>query len=449
MKIRTKIYLISSVFLCLILLIMNVSIYFFYKQAAIQEKADYWQDQAELITENNNLDLLTTPGHSRLLRAHVIDDGIVRFINTEGHVVNEIENEEELKSLSPVVKKDDDYERVTLQGEKYLVAWYPVYDANDHFLGTLELARTLDPLYENLSLLLFIIIVASIVAVLLSILGGKLLANILLDPISSMTKTMRTIASSGQFRKIQTTRLSEDELYDMAITFNNMINRLEENFDKEKQFISDASHELKTPLTVIESYTKLIKRWGKDDESIREEAIEAISSETQRMKMLTEKMLNLAATERGDESIYPESIELVSFCQAIQRTLSITYNRNVQFLSDRDEIYVDWDPQKLKQVLYIFVDNAIKYSDQPVQINLKEVDNRITITVIDEGIGIPKEDLDQIFGRFYRVDKSRNSQSGGTGLGLSIAAGIIAKHGGNVTVESEEDKGTAFTIYLN
>jgi len=449
MKIRTKIYLVASGFLCLILLVMNVSIFFVYKEAEIREEADYWQDQAELIVKNNPLEELARPGNSELLRSHVIDDGIVRFVNPEGQIINEIEDEEELEELQPVVKREEDFEQFTIQEERYLVAWYPVYDARGNFIGTLELARTLESLYKSLSLLLAILVAASIVAIILSILGGKLLSKLLLDPISSMIRTMRTIEASGQFKKIDTTRRSQDELYDMAVAFNHMIDRIEENFEKQKQFVSDASHELRTPLTVIESYNSLLKRWGKDDEVIREEAIDAIGAETQRMNIMTEKLLNLAAAERGDESIHPESIELVHFCQKIQQTLATSYNRDIQFISEWDEHYVHWDPQKLKQILYIVIDNAIKYSDKPVQVKLEKIDGRTTITVQDEGVGIPEEDMEHIFERFYRVDKSRNSQTGGTGLGLSIAQGIVQKHGGEIIVDSEEGRGTTITIYLS
>ncbi|KAB7705580.1 HAMP domain-containing protein [Bacillus aerolatus] len=448
MSIKTKIYVFSASILFIILLIVNASIYFIYMKSQIKNEADNLLDEAELIAEKVTLSELSQPSHENPLRSYIIDDGMIRFVNKEGHVIHEVDDEKELKELKPIFSNEEKDEEIIVHGEKYLAVSYPVYSGS-RFIGTLEIVKTLDDIIDSISLLLSILFWASIAALSLSILGGKILSNLLLNPVSAMTRTMKAVEESGEFKKIDPANRSKDELYKMAMTFNCMIDRLKENFEKQKQFVSDASHELKTPLTVIEGYALLLKRRGAENHEIREEAIEAIHSEAERMKEMTKQMLSLASAEGGQENMKREQIDLASFCEQIANKFKKIYNQNIIVFPSPENLTAYWNSQQLTQVLSNVLDNALKYSKKDVEIKPGKIGSRTAIQVVDQGVGIPKEDIANIFERFYRVDKSRHRKTGGTGLGLPIAKAITENHGGEIIVESEEGKGTTVTIYLD
>jgi signal transduction histidine kinase len=200
----------------------------------------------------------------------------------------------------------------------------------------------------------------------------------------------------------------------MAETFNHMIDLLEINFEKQQQFVSNASHELKTPLTIIESFASLLKRRGLQDPTLFAESIEAIHSESIRMKEMTEQLLMLA---RNPEqwNIEFNMIDLSDFIDQTLKVFQNAYQREIEF-SDRQlqSIMIETDGKKLKQLLFILLDNARKYSDDLISVETGLVTGEVYIKIIDRGIGIPKDELEKVFDRFYRVDKARNRKQGGT-----------------------------------
>ena len=233
----------------------------------------------------------------------------------------------------------------------------------------------------------------------------------------------------------------------MAMTFNRMIAKLEESYAKQEQFVSDASHELKTPLTVIGSYVKLLNRWGKERPEIVEEAIEAIGSESSRMKYLTEQLLELAKSEEIIEN-EKEVVNIVPIVEKTIQRLQRAYEHDIQFRNEQQDIFIKVHEQSLVQVLIILLDNAKKYSNNHIEVELKEQDQTVSISVKDFGIGIPLEARAHVFDRMYRVDKARGRKTGGSGLGLSIAKRVVEQHNGNILLESVEGKGSTFIVIL-
>ena len=233
----------------------------------------------------------------------------------------------------------------------------------------------------------------------------------------------------------------------MGETFNKMIEILESNYEKQRRFISDASHELRTPLTVIESYTKLLKRWGKHDPHRLEEAINAIHDESIRMKNLTKQLLLLATNEQERATTLSEKINITAITMETAKKLSVAFDRDISVTTETEYFVLGSDFQ-LKQVLFILIENGLKYSKAPIQINIEKDKDYIKLHFIDKGIGIPAEDLPHIFNRFFRVDKTRSRQTGGSGLGLSIAKSIIDAHNGKIEVASTINEGTTFTLFL-
>jgi hypothetical protein len=222
---------------------------------------------------------------------------------------------------------------------------------------------------------------------------------------------------------------------------------LENNFEKQQQFVSDASHELKTPVTIIESYASMLKRWGMKDPILLEESVEAIYSEAVRMKEMTKQMLMLANQDTEWINDY-QQVDFVSLSVETSKLIKSVYNQNISICTQYDRVVARADKQKMKQLLFILLDNALKYSYSAIKLYVGYKNDRVFFTVEDHGIGIPKEDITHIFDRFYRVDKARNRETGGTGLGLSIAKKIVDTHGGNIDVGSTEGVGTSFTVSI-
>jgi signal transduction histidine kinase len=263
-----------------------------------------------------------------------------------------------------------------------------------------------------------------------------------------MIKTMTEIRKSGTFKTIKLEGNSKDELFQMGQTFNHMIELLEMNFEKQEQFVSNASHELKTPLTIIESYTSLLKRRGLKEPQLFTESIEAIHSEALRMKEMTEQLLMLA---RHHEQWNIE-LNQVNLNQLLNQTVSVfknAYNRDIKFaVVNEAPLLIETDEKKLKQLLFIFLDNARKYSDESILVELGKEKDEIYIKIIDHGIGIQESELPKVFDRFYRVDKARSRKQGGSGLGLSIAKEIADAIGIEVQLDSEAGIGTTATLLI-
>ncbi|MCJ7689309.1 MAG: HAMP domain-containing histidine kinase, partial [Clostridiaceae bacterium] len=243
---------------------------------------------------------------------------------------------------------------------------------------------------------------------------------------------------------------SHDELKDLAQTINKMLDGIETSYEQQNQFVSDASHELRTPIAVIQGYANMLSRWGKDDKEVLDESITAIKDEACDMQQLVEKLLFLARSDKNTqkiEKIYFNINELID--EIIKETKLIDCDHEIRTdINEHSPIYAD--KKLLKQALRVFVDNSIKYTKSGGIIVLNSYIKKkdLIIDIIDTGIGIPSEDLPFIFNRFYRCDKSRTKDSGGTGLGLTIAKWIIGKHNGSIVVESRPEIGTTIRIGL-
>lgn len=186
---------------------------------------------------------------------------------------------------------------------------------------------------------------------------------------------------------------------------------------------------------------------GNEKQDVLEESVEAIYSEAVRMKGMTNQML-LLANSSADWSLETNESDLVRLCQVTAEQLEKTYARNFRVITDEEKIVVNIDEQKIKQVLVVLLDNAMKYSKDSIDIIVGIQKEKVFFSIQDYGMGIPKEDIQKVFDRFFRVDKARSRETGGTGLGLSIAKQIIDAHEGDIQLESEEGKWTKVTVNL-
>jgi two-component system, OmpR family, sensor histidine kinase ArlS len=278
---------------------------------------------------------------------------------------------------------------------------------------------------------------------------GSRASKKLINPVKVMTETVKEISINALDKRLDISG-SKDELKDLAKTFNDMLDRIQVSIEQQNQFVSDASHELRTPISVIQGYANLLDRWGKDDKQVLEESISAIKSESENMKNLVENLLFLARGDKNTQKIEKQLFimsevitEVLKETRLIDNIHSITNTQNEKYT-------IKADKRLIKEALRIFIDNSVKYTPAggSIRLNCYIKNNSAIISIEDTGIGIPEEDLPHIFNRFYRSDKSRTKKSGGTGLGLAIAKWIIDKHDGKINVWSEVNTGTAIRIEL-
>ena len=241
-------------------------------------------------------------------------------------------------------------------------------------------------------------------------------------------------------------------LFLISIYFTNRtIEPLEESFKKQKQFIADASHELRTPISVIQGYANMLDRWGKSDESVLDESIAAIKSESENMKNLVEQLLFLARGINGKTQLTITEFSLNNMMSEVLEESKMIDDKHIYSYINSEEINVYGDIGLLKQTARILVENAAKYTEAGEDIILrigKNDKNEVYFSVQDNGIGMDAEDVPHIFERFFRADTARVRKNGGTGLGLSIAKWIIDNHKDYFSVLSRKGIGTRITVYL-
>ena len=244
---------------------------------------------------------------------------------------------------------------------------------------------------------------------------------------------------------------TQKELRSLAQAINEMMDRVNQAYGAQMRFVSDASHELRTPIAVIQGYAALLDRWGKEDPEALQESIDAIRGEAASMERLVEQLLFLARGDNDSQPVKRERLDLTALAGEVLREEEMIHPQRV-FLPrwEEEPTVVYADPGLMKQVLRILMDNALKYSPPEGKIYLRVTRSPgyARLTVQDEGMGIPPQDIPHIFERFYRTDRSRDRKTGGTGLGLAIARWIVERHGGWFEVVSRLDVGTRMTAVL-
>ncbi|WP_405107302.1 HAMP domain-containing sensor histidine kinase [Paenibacillus sp. FSL K6-1217] len=446
MKLRSKIHLYSSVLFAVLLILMNLVIYAVFSRMSLdsqlgQASAETARIAAAMRNAGNGVTAL------ELLRAYVPVEGMLRLLTADGGGPAPVTSTsgQGISRLKPVYHSGKQAELVRADGRLYAFVSHPVIWTDGNVLNV-QMTKSLESTMDTLRVLRLVLAGASLAALLPLLLSSRLLSGLIMRPIVQMTATMREIQRSGKFRRLPLKAHSKDELVEMGHTFNEMIGLLESNYVKQEKFVSDASHELRTPLTVIESYASLLKRRGLDHPELFGESVEAIHSEAVRMKEMTEQLLLLAKhPEQWDLEL--KVINLEELARSSAKAFHNAYGREVVVqVKGPAEGYSD--EAKLRQLLFIFLDNARKYSDEEITIRVEASGQERMIVITDRGIGIPPEELPKIFDRFYRVDEARTRENGGAGLGLSLAAEIAEAIGARLSIDSTIGRGTSVTICM-
>ena len=290
------------------------------------------------------------------------------------------------------------------------------------------------------------ILFIDLIGIICSFLVGLYISQKILHPMDQI-RTMAEMISIEDLSQRLPVDGPDDEMKELKITFNSMIARLEESFQKQNQFVSDASHELRTPIAVIRGYANLINRWGKSDTSILQESIDSIISETDHMNVLIKQLIFLAKGDKNMLHTEMVPINLKDIAQEILQEIEIMEIDRIVTLNVKEDVTILGDADMLKQLMNIHLENAVKYSKDGslIEIRVWKDEKNAYISIQDHGVGISADDQKMIFDRFYRADKSRNKEIPGNGLGLSIASWIAQAHNGTIQVESTPDEGSCFT----
>ncbi|MBI1278433.1 MAG: HAMP domain-containing protein [Anaerolineaceae bacterium] len=319
----------------------------------------------------------------------------------------------------------------------------------DHPQGVIVIAKSLRDSQVFIRQVMLGLGIAVPVLVLLSGAGGLFLANRALAPVATITRTARQISTEDLSRRL-TLQLPNDEIGELAHTFDAMLERLEQGFQRERQLTADVSHELRTPLGILKTQLSLARSRPRDADTLLR-MMANMEADVDRMTRLTEQTLMLTRVEQGG-LVDLQPLDLGEILDSIVESWQAKAQAcNVKISIKRDKritLPVNGDPDRLYQVFSNLIDNAIKYTSPKSIIDVEANRNTTDIEVLitDSGIGIAPEHLPHIFERFYRADSARTT--GGFGLGLAITHAIVQAHRGQLRVKSSVGHGTTFTVLL-
>lgn len=317
-------------------------------------------------------------------------------------------------------------------------------------IGVLLLVSPIEEIMQNLyqlqnqMVLIFVVIAAA------ALLSSWVFSQVITRPIAGLNRGIQRM-SKGDFSSRVRVRGS-GEMKQLAMAFNSMSEKLETLDQSRNQFVSNASHELKTPLATMKIMIESLIYQPDMDRDLRTEFLTDINSEIDRLSTIVSDLLTLVQMDSQNVKLTRENLSIAALIKEnAHRLQPIAHQKGQQIiltLSDPCDIYAD--KSKLNQVIYNLMENAVKYTQNGgvIRVNLQRQGRDARLVVADNGPGIPKENLPHIFDRFYRVDKARSREKGGTGLGLSIVHQLVLLHGGAITVESEEGRGAAFIVEL-
>jgi heavy metal sensor kinase len=343
---------------------------------------------------------------------------------------------------------------------------FPVVE-NSHVTKIVQIASSLEGVEDALNKLFLILIISVPSTLILASLGGQFLAHKALKPVDNITQTARMITSQNLNQRINPPKV-KDEISRLIETFNEMISRLDQSFRQMKQFSSDASHELKTPLTILKGEVEVMLRKERTSQEY-EQTLRSNLEEINRMSQIVEDLLNLSKADTGEIRVNKEDVNLTEILNEVvvqMERLAKTKKLHLSATNHHQDIHIFGDALRLRELFINLIENGIKYTEEGGSIRIilqkeypppeadqsewgeREKGQLVKIIVSDTGIGIAKEDQERIFNRFFRVDKARSREQGGSGLGLSICKWIVEAHQGEIGVESELAKGSSFIVRL-
>lgn len=450
MSLRGRLTLLYTTLLGGILLLLGVGVYALVNYSLIKQVDKVLSETAARIIKDTYLDAdgkIDIPFASTF---NLTSEIYVQSLDHYGSVISRIPPTLNLRlTLDPKVLQNRQvhYQSLYVEGEHLRVLSVPLTSMG-RTVGVLQLATSLKLADAARQDLLYVLVGGTLLAMLIAGFASWLAIGQALAPLATVTQVAEQINRADDLaRRIPYRGPENDEIGQLIAAFNQTLERLETLLTSQQRFLTDVSHELRTPLTVIKGNVDLIRRM----KTIDEESLSSIEQEAGRLKRLVEDLLTLAKAESGTLELRLQTVELDTLLLEVVKEMSILAAGRVKIkVTEIDQLSVNGDRDRLKQVLINLIANAIQYtpSGKDVLAGLGKVGPHARLIVRDKGTGIPAEDLPYIFERFYRVEKSRTRGKGGFGLGLSIAKWIVEAHGGYIEVTSKEEEGTTFCVWL-
>ncbi|ADL41616.1 integral membrane sensor signal transduction histidine kinase [Caldicellulosiruptor obsidiansis OB47] len=444
LNIRLKLTIWYSIMLMVIVALFSLFLYLLMFQTLEISERSFLQDFAYEVALRINI---SKDSKITISESH-------RIISSGAQIVVYSKNKKMIYSTSNLFAKsikniplDTKVRMFELNGKEWLVYDQRIYDMKNNLIGWLRIGRPSSTrrIMNNLKNVIFLSIP---IPFLIAVAGGYILAKKALKPIDDITTMARTIGHTDLSKRLNFPN-TNDEIGRLALTFDEMLERLENAFKRERRFLSDASHELRTPLATIKALVEeaLERNLTKDR---YHQQLHYIYREILKMNKIISQLFMLSRCEEGNWPVDFEKINLKNMVEdVIEEMKEFALQKEVKLYHDcNKEIFIEGDQTLLTRLFINLIENAIKYNKKGgwVKTKVEELEHQIKITIEDSGIGIPEEDLPFIFNRFYRVDKARTTE--GIGLGLSIVDWIVKIHKGRINVTSKIGIGSCFEIIL-
>ncbi|NQD98515.1 HAMP domain-containing sensor histidine kinase [Staphylococcus xylosus] len=445
-KLKTKWMMITTTITFLTIFVFSLIIIFFLSSSLRHNElseANRSSDDIVQLFESKDIDNITPLD----LNASLGNFQKVILFNDDEKKIIETSNDKSITFSPEVVPKD----RNNIVIKKHHNTDYLII--TDHiespkFNGYSVIVHSLEDYNALVNSLYFIALIFGVIATFITAIISYFFSSQITKPLILMSNKMQQIRRDGFQEKVELST-NYEETDNLIATFNEMMFQLEESFNQQRQFVEDASHELRTPLQIIQGHLNLINRWGKKDAAILEESLDISLEEMSRITKLVEELLLLTKENNNSRDGNIENVEInAEITSRIKSLKQLHEDYTFEFDAFPKPLNIKIDRYQLEQVLIIFIDNAMKYDqvNKHIHIQTKLRNKQTSIEITDHGVGIPKEDIEFIFDRFYRVDKSRSRKLGGNGLGLSIAKKIIELNHGKIQVDSVVGQYTTFKI---
>jgi len=452
-EISTKITLTYTACFMLLLMIINAVVYFgvfyaLYRPASrtIKYSMEQIQNLMDTIAENPaafNPNSIREPLVAGVVLRVVDDFGNILVDTDKNYISNELFNKNILSN--PPILADEDMEVSAIGNALVYRAKSDYTFEGEHvtlyFFRTITAERILLDNMENILLLL------DIAGMIFALAVGNFVSKKILKPIKVMTEHAQNIAFGKMSGRIEIPA-SNDELTELAKTFNDMLDRIKDGIDKQQEFVIDASHALINPATAIFGNTGVLKKYGFDDRELFNESVESISESVRSMESIIQNLLFVARMDQNRQKLNKADFNLAYVVrQAVELKQIVATNHEFNIVQN-DDATIFGDEDIILQMFEKFLDNAVKYSPDGGKISVtSKIDgDKIFVSIADNGVGIAQKNFDKIFERFFRVGTLADVKGGG--LGLTIARWIADNHGIKIEISSELGKGTMFTLVI-